>query len=149
MELSTASSFGFNVRRAHRAFDRLLSSFLKPHGLKTGYWYYLRALWSEDHVSQKRLSELNNVTENTTAAIIAAMERDGLIVRQRDPKDARKRIVSLTLRGALLREQLLPYALMVNAVAAKGIDHADLMAWLDVTQRMADNIETALRVPEQ
>jgi hypothetical protein len=90
MTSSTSASHGFNARRAHRAFDRLLEAFLKPHGLKTGYWYYLRVLWIEDGVSQKRLSEMNNVTENTTTAIIGAMARDGLV--ERNPTHGRTRV---------------------------------------------------------
>lgn len=143
IDLPTTESYGFNVRRAHRAFDRLLNSLLMRHGLKTGYWYYLRVLWIDDHLTQKRLSELNNVAENTTTAMIAAMVRDGLVTRQRDPKDKRSLIVSLTPKAAALRETLLPYVQQVNSIAAEGIGEEQLAICLDVIQRMSANLELA------
>jgi DNA-binding MarR family transcriptional regulator len=142
-ELPTERSPGFVTRRAHRAFDRLLNSFLLPHGLKTGYWYYLRVLWIEDNVSQKRLSELSNVAENTTTAMIAAMVRDGLVTRERDPNDKRSFLVSLTPKALALRDALMPFALTVNAIATKGIEKTELETCLSVLQAMSANLEVA------
>ncbi|MFK5073796.1 MarR family winged helix-turn-helix transcriptional regulator, partial [Klebsiella pneumoniae] len=72
-------SLGYQVRRCHRRFDRLLSSRLARHGLDTGFWYYLRVLWHGDGVNQKYLSDATGVAENTTAKLITAMEKRGLV----------------------------------------------------------------------
>lgn len=142
-DLPTTRSYGFNVRRTHRAFDRLLHAYLTARGLKAGFWYYLRLLWIEDGLSQKQLSDLNNVAENTTAAMIKAMVADGLVVRAKDPDDGRRWCVSLTRKGADLREHLLPYAVEVNEIAKAGIDVDELETCLRVLQAMSANLETA------
>ncbi|WP_238473979.1 hypothetical protein [Altericroceibacterium spongiae] len=70
-------SAGYQVRKCHRRFDRLLNFYLAHHNLKTGFWYYLRILWLQDGVSQKYLSDMTNVAENTTASILTPWLRKG------------------------------------------------------------------------
>ena len=147
-DLPTNESAGFNVRRAHRAFDRLLNAYLQKHGLKTGYWYYLRVLWSQDGLTQRELSSANNVTENTTTSMINAMVADGLVVRVRDENDQRKWRINLTAHGKGLREGLLPYAAEVNRMAGTGIDPEDIFTCLRVLRAMSANLETALEQVE-
>jgi DNA-binding MarR family transcriptional regulator len=144
-QLLTENSFGYATRRAHRAFDRLLSSMLTEHGLSTGYWYYLRALWEEDGQSQRQLSQVTNTAENTTASIVAAMERDGLVLRTRPEEDRRRWVVSLTHRAQQLQPLLIPYAHQVNAIAADGLSTDDLETCLRVLERMAENLRAALQ----
>lgn len=55
-KLDPEQSLGYQVRRCHRRFDRLLSAYLARHDLKTGFWYYLRVLWLKDGVTQKYLT---------------------------------------------------------------------------------------------
>jgi DNA-binding MarR family transcriptional regulator len=142
-DLPPKRSHGFATRRAHRAFDRLLNGLLSRHGLKSGYWYYLRALWIEDGQSQRRLSEATNTTENTTAITIGAMARAGLVRRIRAEGDRRSWVVLLTDRGEALRRELMPYAHQVNETATRGIPADELDICLDVLGRLASNLEAA------
>lgn len=133
-------SFGFAVRRAHRAFDKALQRRLAPHGIAPGYWYYLRALWDEDGLTQKQLSDRIGVAENTTTAMIGAMMKDGLVTRTRAIDDKRKWHIGLTSRARELREALFPYALEVNTLAATGIELSDGELFLDLIERMTANL---------
>ena len=133
-------SFGFAVRRAHRAFDKALQRRLAPHGIAPGFWYYLRALWDEDGLTQKQLSDRTGVAENTTAAMIAAMMKDGLVTRTRAADDKRKWRIALTARGRGLREALFPYAAEVNELAVADIAPADRELFLDLIERMTANL---------
>lgn len=133
-------SFGFAVRRAHRAFDRALQRRLAPHGIAPGFWYYLRALWDEDGLTQRELSDRTGVAENTTTAMIAAMMKDGLVTRTRAVDDKRKWRVALTPRGWSLREALFPYAAEVNDLAVADIGPADRELFLDLIERMTANL---------
>ena len=142
-DLPTDQSIGFNVRRAHRAFDRRLNAHLQKHGLKTGYWYYLRVLWARDGLTQRELSTANNVTENTTTSMINAMVKDGLVVRLRDDRDQRIWRIMLTDRAKSMREGLLPYAREVNQTAAAGLSSKELAVCLSVLTRLSTNLESA------
>lgn len=128
------------IRRCHRRFDRLLSFYLSPQGVKTGFWYYLRVLWIQDGVTQKYLSDMTNVSENTTVSMIAAMAKANLVARQKDDVDRRKIIVSLTERGRALENRLIENVTKINEVATRGIDPAELEACARVLTRMSDNL---------
>lgn len=140
MDLRPEDSLGFQVRRCHRAFDRVLNGYLSADGLTSGFWYFLRALWQENGATQKRLSQLNNVTEPTTVTTLNAMTRIGLVRRERNAGDRRKLNVFLTDRGASLKDDLMPNAFRINAVAGQDIDPADLATCLRVLAQMSANL---------
>jgi len=133
-------SLGFQVRRCHRAFDRVLHAHLAPAGLTSGFWYFLRALWQENGATQRRLAQLNNVTEPTAVTLLAAMERLDLIRRARNTQDRRKINVFLTPLGEAMETDLLPTAARINEIAGEGIAPADLATCLSVLKRMTDNL---------
>jgi DNA-binding MarR family transcriptional regulator len=140
MDLRPDDSLGFQVRRCHRAFDRVLNAYLGREGLTSGFWYFLRALWQENGATQKRLSQLNNVTEPTTVTTLNAMTHIGLVRRERNLGDRRKLNVFLTPRGEALKAELMPYAFRINAIASEGIAAAELETCLSVLKRMSANL---------
>ena len=139
-QLNPEWSLGYQVRRCHRRFDRLLNAMLAKHDLKTGFWYYLRVLWIRDGVTQKYLSDMTNVTENTTVSIINNMMQHGLVERTRDKVDRRKLSVTLTQRGKALEAELMQYAIDINRIAVAGIDPAEVATCVDVLSRMSANL---------
>ena len=140
MDLRPDDSFGFQVRRCHRAFDRVLNAHLARDGLTSGFWYFLRALWQENGATQKRLSQLNNVTEPTTVTTLNAMTKIGLVRRERNAGDRRKLNVFLTPRAEALKPELMPTAYRINQIASAGIAPADLEIGLRVLKQMSENL---------
>lgn len=139
-DLSPDKSLGFQVRRCHRAFDRVLNGHLARDGLTSGFWYFLRALWQEDGATQKRLAQLNNVTEPTAVTMLASMDRLGLVRRARNAADRRKVNVFLTPKADALKALLMPRAHRINAIAGEGISAEDLATCLAVLKQMSDNL---------
>jgi MarR family transcriptional regulator, organic hydroperoxide resistance regulator len=144
ISLPPERSLGYQVRRCHRLFDRMLTAYLADHDLNSGFWYYLRALWIEDGLTQKELSDITHVTENTTATMIGLMIKKGLVTRTRDALDKRKLRVSLTARGRRLQAELMPYGLQINAIAAEGIGRAQIDGCLAVLVHIGENLQRAL-----
>ena len=140
MDLRPDDSLGFQVRRCHRAFDRVLNGYLSREGLTSGFWYFLRALWQENGATHKRLSQLNNVTEPTTVTTLNAMTHIGLVRRERNEGDRRKLNVFLTPRGETLKAELMPSAFRINAIACEGIPAADVETCLRVLKQMSANL---------
>jgi DNA-binding MarR family transcriptional regulator len=140
MELRPEESLGFQVRRCHRAFDRLLNVRLGREGLTSGFWYFLRALWQENGATQRRLAQLTNVTEATAVTVLAAMERLALIRRERNAADRRKVNVFLTAKGEALEAELAPTARRINEIASAGVAAGDLETCLAVLKRMSENL---------
>lgn len=136
------------MRRCHRRFDRLLNYYLGKHDLKSGFWYYLRILWINDDVSQKYLSDMTNVAENTTASIINAMVAEGLVTRERDQQDKRKFCIRLTKRGRELEQELIQYPAQINRLASAGIEQAEIDTCLSVLKRMSENLASTFEQRE-
>lgn len=138
------NSFGYLVRRCHRRFDRALNARLAGHGIKTGFWYYLRVLWMGDRVTQKYLSDMTNVAENTTVSMIEGMAKAGIVKRVLDEADKRKRLVELTAQGRALEGKLTHHAVEINQIAVSGISVRDLATCRRVLLRMSENLERDL-----
>ena len=129
--LPPSRSVGYLVRQTHRAFTRALQARIAPHGVSIGMWFFLRALWQEDGVSQRELSQRElsqrelsqrvGMMEPTTASALTNMERKGLVRRIRNRTDRRVVNVFLTERGRVLRRELLPLAAEVNEAALRGV----------------------------
>jgi DNA-binding MarR family transcriptional regulator len=140
-------SLGFQVRRCHRAFDRVLNARLAGEGFSSGFWYFLRALWTEDGVTQKRLAQLTNVTEPTAVTVLSAMDKRGLVKRVRNAEDRRKINVFLTPRAQKLERDLIPIAMGINETACAGVSDADFEICLSVLKKVSENLATeALRL---
>jgi MarR family transcriptional regulator, organic hydroperoxide resistance regulator len=139
-------SVGYVVRDVHRAFSRSLQAKIAAHGVSMGQWFFLRALWDEDGLTQRELSQRVGMMEPTTVTALNSMERRGLVERVRNPHDRRKVNIYLTPKGRSLREVLLPCAAEVSELATRGIDPADLALAIDLLHRMiftlSDNGDT-------
>jgi hypothetical protein len=79
-------SVGYQIRATHRALQRFLLLKIEPHGVTLGMWYFLRALWTEDGLTQRELSRRVGTMEPTTLSAIVKMERIGLVKRSRNKK---------------------------------------------------------------
>ena len=78
------------------------------------------ALWDEDGLNERELSQRVGMMEPTTVTALNSMERRGLVERVRNPHDRRKVNIYLTPKGRSLREVLLPCAAEVSELATRG-----------------------------
>lgn len=148
LSLPPDRSLGFQTRRCHRAFDRLLNIRLSSHGLTSGIYYFLRALWQEDGITQRRLCELNHITEPTASRTRDVMAKAGLVALRPDAADKRKLQIFLTKKGRDLEKELLPYAIDINSVASEDIPPSDLQICLRVLRQMSRNLSNELKAAQ-
>ena len=140
-DLPPDQSVGYLVRETHRAFLRALGARVSRHCVSIGMWYFLRALWEEDGLTQRELSRRVRMMEPTTATALESMERRGLISRTRNAEDRRKVNIRLTEEGRRLREVLLPYAIEVNQVALAGISPKQIPLLREQLARIKRNLD--------
>jgi len=133
-------SLGYLVRDTHRAFTRELEARIAAEGVSIGQWYFLRALWEEDGLTQRELSRRVGMMEPTTVTAVNAMERRGLVRRVRDACDRRKVKVVLTARGRRLKAKLLPCARAVNELAASGFSEEEIATLRRLLDRARVNL---------
>lgn len=140
-DLLFEESVGYQIRQTHRYLQRYLQQKIEPYGITPGMWYFLRALWYEDGLTQRELSNVVGTMEPTTLAAIKSMESIGLIERKRNAKDRRKINVFLTPKGISLKDELLPMARNVVHDALKGFADEQREALFEMLTAIQTNLE--------
>jgi DNA-binding MarR family transcriptional regulator len=123
------------LRDCHRAVSRSLAARIGAHGVSIGQWYFLRALWEEDGLTQRELSHRVGMMEPTTVTALNGMEKRGLVERVRNARDRRKMNIYLTEKGRSLRSKLMPVEDGINQLAVRGM-----------TEQQQAQLEDALRL---
>lgn len=116
---------------------------MEPHGITLGMWYFLRVLWEEDGLSQRELSDRVGTMEPTTLEAIRAMEAKGLVRRERDANDGRKRLVFLTEQGRALEELLLPLAQALVQEAACNLSDEEIDTLRELLLKVREKLFSA------
>ena len=137
-------SIGHQVRWTHRALQRELEARIRPYGISLGMWAFLRALWEEDGLSQRELSEAARTSEPTTVTALHAMEKRGLVKRVQNTDDRRKSNIYLTPPARSLRDLLLPTAREVNRTAAGAtLSRAEIATLMRILTKIRRNLAAA------
>lgn len=141
LEFLPENSLGYLFRDIHRAFSKVLQTRIAAHGVTIGQWYFLRALWEEDGLTQRELSQRVGMMEPTTVTALNGMEKRGYVKRVRNTTDRRKVNIYLTDLGRSLRPKLLPFAVETNELAAAGVTAKEIEKVRTVLRHMKKNLE--------
>lgn len=127
----------------HKTGTRAVEEF----GITTQQWAVLGALSrpaAADGMSVNELAQFLLVSRQSLSGVISRMERDGLIVRERDDKDGRSRRVRLTDSGAALwADRVLPRVFDYYEEALEGFSMDDQVHVLHYLNSLLANL-TAL-----
>ena len=102
---------------AHRNLPRLLLQAreslmvrtrprLREHGLSDQQWRVLRVLGEHGTVETGRVAREAYILGPSLTGVLARMERDGLVRRERDPVDQRRTVVEATAKGRKMVDKL-------------------------------------------
>ena len=102
---------------AHRNLPRLLLQAreslmahtrprLREQGLSDQQWRVLRVLGEHGMVETGRVAREAYILGPSLTGVLARMERDGLVKRERDPDDQRRTVVAATAKGRKMVERL-------------------------------------------
>ena len=102
---------------AHRNLPRLLLQAreslmvrtrpsLREQGLSDQQWRVLRVLGEHGTVETGRVAREAYILGPSLTGVLARMERDGLVRRERDPADQRRTVVEATAKGLKMVERL-------------------------------------------
>ena len=79
---------------------------LREHGLSDQQWRVLRVLGEHGTVETGRVAREAYILGPSLTGVLARMERDGLVRRERDPGDQRRTVVEATAKGRKMVERL-------------------------------------------
>jgi DNA-binding MarR family transcriptional regulator len=124
--LDPNESPGYLVRDTNIAVGKALRRRLADYGMTLGQYYFMRALWIEEGLSQRELSRRVGTTEPTTASVLRLLEKNGLVRRVRNRRDRRTINIFPTQKGRNLKNELLRMAISINEIATEGFSDKDI-----------------------
>lgn len=125
-------SLPHHVRGAFRGYETALSRYLAPQNLPLSQFHILRLQWDETGQTQKNIAEKSFMTESVASQVIKAMEKDGLLRRQTDRADARKKLVFITEKGIKIRERIVVTGITLLREHAPDISVDDVKTTINV-----------------
>jgi MarR family transcriptional regulator, organic hydroperoxide resistance regulator len=108
----TRENLGFLLAKASQRWNELLSAGFSEHGfseVRPSYGSVLVPLFEEDGLRIGEIARRSRLSKQTMTTMVRLAERDGLVVRESDPEDARAVKVRLSDRA----HQFAPVAVWV------------------------------------
>ena len=119
---------------------REFSDRIAQHGVTLGLWPFLRALWDDDGLTQRELSEKVRMKGPTTVAALNKLEDKGLVRRESNKNDARKINVFLTSEGRKIYRRVMPDVEAVNKQMLNQLSAAEQKTFRDLIKRVRSNV---------
>ena len=124
-QLAPDDTVGFLLWDTTRAFTARFSKRIAHHGVTFGLWPFLRALWEEDGLTQRQLSERVRMKGPTTVAAVNRLEERGLVRRTHNERDGRKINVFLTPEGRRIYDLVMPEVAAINRQGIAGLTESE------------------------
>ena len=128
------------ARTVHRLYDAEAQKVLDREAIPIAHWYYLRVLAERGKLNQLELSKRVGIASTTAVPALDNMEKRGLLMRIRDPKDRRKYYVDLTDSGRRLVDTLLPELTSMIAASVDGIAPDEMHIFWRVMHKIEENL---------
>lgn len=140
MEFRKDTSAGYLTNLMARLFAAELGARIRPLGITTGQFPILLELWEEDGLTQRELVRRVEIEQATMASTLARMERDGLIERRPDPRDARSQRIRLTPKAATLEAPAKDAALAVNEAALADVPQGERQRFVSTMRQVVASL---------
>ncbi len=147
MAFERNESAGYLVNQLARLFARELQDRIQPLGLTTGVFPALLLLWEKDGATQRELVEQLEIEQPTMANTLTRMERDGLIVRKKDPNDGRAQRIWLTEKARALHSPATAAAEGINSNALATLSKTERQAFFKILRKIIDGLKIATESP--
>jgi DNA-binding MarR family transcriptional regulator len=144
IDLPPDRSIPFLIRELHRLTQRDLEARLVSYTIAVGWWFFLRALWEEDGLSQRKLSRRVGILDATTATVIDRLEQAGFVRRVRDSDDRRKVNVHLTAAGRKLKTRSDHVSKLVDGNVLLGFSQSEQRRLRNYLHRIRRNLNAGI-----
>ena len=141
---SPEQSLFFLIKRTSKAFRGTLNHRFAEagHNVTSEQWRILRCLWNQDGQRQQDLADLVHKDKTSITRIIDCMERRDLAVRVPDRMDRRQKLIYLTNKGKILREELMQIVQEISLEAQEDIELEHLDIFKNVLAKIHSNLSS-------
>jgi MarR family transcriptional regulator for hemolysin len=125
MPKSSTDTLGFVIHDVARMLRWEFDRRAQCVNMTRSQWSVLALLLREDGAQQKELAAMIDVTAITMTGLLDRMERDGWVVRKKDPEDRRAKRVFLTEKVQPVMVEIKAIAKQVRESALVGLSKAE------------------------
>ena len=130
-ELKLENQLCFPLYVCAKEITRRAKPFLDELDLTYTQYIVMMVLWEEREINVKELGSRLYLDSGTLTPVLKRLEQKGLITRQRDDKDERVLIVSITKEGDELKDKAVEIPIkMAGCVSLEPQDAAELYGLL-------------------
>lgn len=98
-------------------------------------------LWNQGALSQSELSEAMQKDKNSITKLVDALEKKGLVVRERDKSDRRSNKVVPTPKALKMKDQTKQFGISMLDNLIEGIDEKELRNFLATLDKITKAME--------
>jgi MarR family transcriptional regulator for hemolysin len=131
---------GLHLTRTSRLIARTFDDALVAAGGSLPVWLALLNLKIHHGANQRELAQAVGVTQATLTHHLAAMERDGLIIRSREPTNRRNHVIQLTAQGEAKFKALAAAARNFDEQLRANVSITDLETLRTLLDRLSANV---------
>ncbi|MEV0251865.1 MarR family transcriptional regulator [Nocardia sp. NPDC050712] len=137
----TTPSLAQLINRAARALARDADTALKPLGLRYAQVPVIALLNEGVGLTQKELAEATGIEQPSMAQLLARMDRDELIRRTPNPRDARSQTIELAPAAEARMSDAHDRLADLDARAVAGFTAAEVSTLKLLLTRLGDNLD--------
>lgn len=131
----------FAVYATAHAFTRAYKPILDRVGLTYPQYLVMLVLWEKSELPVKVIGEQLDLDSGTLSPLLKRLEQNGLIQRNRDQRDERQVIVSLTPKGNAMRGEI--DTIMTSIGGAIGCTMDEMGAMREMLHQLRGNLNGA------
>ncbi|MGA9517318.1 MAG: MarR family winged helix-turn-helix transcriptional regulator [Trichococcus sp.] len=145
--MSNTELLGFRIRSVWQQVKRLMNRHLTENdgygltGMQFAIVSYIAKESAERDVFQKDLEQKFDIRKSTVTGILNTMERDGLLLRETVPYDARLRKMMLTDKALHAKKNTEQVIDSVESQLSKGLTEEEIATFLSILEKISKNAE--------
>ena len=146
--MSNTDLLGFRIRSVWQQVKRLMNRHLTENdgygltGMQFAIVSFIAKESTERDVFQKDLEQKFDIRKSTVTGILNTMERDGLLLRETVPYDARLRKMILTDKALQAKKNSEQVIDTVENQLSKGLTEEEIATFLTILEKISKNAES-------
>ena len=146
--MSNTDLLGFRIRSVWQQVKRLMNRHLTENdgygltGMQFAIVSFIAKESTERDVFQKDLEQKFDIRKSTVTGILNTMERDGLLLRETVPYDARLRKMILTDKALQAKKNSEQVIDTVENQLSKGLTEEEITTFLNILEKISKNAES-------
>lgn len=114
-------------------------------GLTPEQFLLIDLLWNQGPMSQQRMADLMQKDKNSITKLVDALEKKGLVKRQKDETDRRSNLLVLTSEAEGLKMGAKQKGISILDSILEGIGEEELKSFLNTLGKLTDNMEFRIK----